>query len=114
MFIAILLAATAPQSALPETVTYDEAVACAFIGIAYGMRAEHSDDAKREITGLGVRYMEFAKSIGGKSDAEVVADMEPISGNIMARAQATANPLGAIRSQWDVCVERSGLLPTAE
>ena len=118
MLTAILLAASVPLStpvpASSADVTYDEAIACAFLGISLGMDNERPREVTREIMAMGVRYIEAAQLIGGKTQTEVVADMGERSGDILAEVQAASNARAEIDRRWSICAERAAMLPAAD
>ncbi|WP_271078635.1 hypothetical protein [Aurantiacibacter sp. MUD61] len=114
MVFAILLAAIAPASASLPDVTYDEAVACSFLGMGIGLSDTHSREEQREIIGLAVRYMQAAKEIGGRTDSEVVDDMAAAGDLIAAEIDGSTNPRQELDARWMACVDNSENLPAAE
>ena len=112
----IILASTqvaAQDAPAPSAPTYDEAIRCGFIGIAYGLRDEHDDATKREIVALGSRYMAYAEASSGKTTEAVVSDMGDGAGAIVEEVRQSAAPVTRMRELYEACAQRAAQLPEA-
>jgi hypothetical protein len=115
LFLALAVLATpAPQqSPAAPVVTYDEAVACAFLGIGYGLRDEHSEETRNAAVGLGARYMAYAEVVSGKDSDAVVADIGDAASAVVAQITQSAQPFAELRQRYLACEARAADLPPA-
>ena len=101
------LAAQETPAALP--VSYDDAVGCAFIAMGFVMRDDLSPEKKKAAGALGTRYVEYAKSLSGKSTDEVVDDMAAAAKPILAEAQQDARPAKRFDARYADCESKARL-----
>ena len=101
------LAAQETHAAPP--VSYDDAVGCAFIAMGFVMRDDLSPEKKKAAGALGTRYMEYAKSLSGKSTEEVVDDMSAAAKPILAEAKQDARPAKRFDARYADCESKARL-----
>ena len=101
--------APAQDAPAQPAVSYDTALGCAFISMAFVMRDDAAADAefKRRAAALGMRYITYAVAQSGRTQAEVINDMGLVGNAVVAEMDGSAQPVAEMNTFYANCAENA-------
>ncbi len=109
MFTATPLPASS-EAVEARAMTYDEALHCSFVTMAYGLRLNDSEDEtvkERATTLIELieRFLLHARQLSGHDERKVIDDMGALGSGIVESLQASEQPVAAMRQMASDCEE---------